>query len=213
MRITLSLIILIGPILFLGGCPPSNTRQPNHTCCGDLSASPFHTVDIPSVEISANAGQVPVELIGCGFYGKEISRIVIDGKLAGCAASLGETEPETKIKFSQLNVIFTTSGGDRCSGSHVSVTHEPVELQNVEYRYNIRRFSSPPCVSWSAVSWGSSYSNDPAYHTLFQLRGPQTLLPILDRYVLGWIASIPTEGAVCPPRPIFSGTVSRCPTD
>lgn len=212
MRITLSLIILIGPILFLG-CPPSNTQQPNLTCCGDLSASPFQTVDIPSVEISANADQVPVELIGCGFYDKEISRIVIDGKLAGCADSLNDTEPEVKIKFSQLNVIFTTRGGNRCSGSEVPVTHEPVVLQNVVYRYNIKRFSSPRCVSWSEVSWGSSYSNDRAYNTLFQLRGPQTLLPILDRYVLGWIASIPTEGGVCPPRPIFGGTVSRCPSN
>ena len=213
MQITLRYIMSAGFFLFgvtLISCPPSNTVPPrNPPCCGDRTRTPPVTVNIPPVEIASFANQVPIELQGCGINGDEITVIAIDGTLAGCAFKQGEAF----ITFPQLNVTFTTS---RCDGLRTGPQrHEPVVLLNVIYKYEIQAGSSPPCVRSSEVSWGSSYSNDPGFNTLFHSPlGPQTLLPILDTYVLAWVASVParpsTATTVCPPRPIFNGTRSRC---
>jgi hypothetical protein len=210
MQITLRYLISAGVFLFGAvsiSCPPSNTVPPrNPPCCGDRTRTPQLTVNIPPVEIASVANQVPDGLRGCKPSGDEILSIAIEGRLAGCALSQGEAF----ITFQQLSVTFTTG---RCEGMRRgSQRHEPVILLNVIYKYEIQAGSSPPCVRSSEVTWASYHTNDPGYNTLFLTQGPQTMLPILDTYVLAWVASTarPSTPTVCPPRPIFSGTRSRC---
>jgi hypothetical protein len=208
MQITLRCLIFAALVLFMA-CPPS-ISPPRPGCCGDPNSMPPRTV-IFSQYIATRADEVPVELQGCGVNREEIKAIWIHGALAGCVDGSG-----VAVTFPNLVVDFTTSAV-RCQGTQGELPQRSVVLRNVKYTASIQSGSSPACVSSSVVTWDSFDSLDPGFHTLFLTRGPQTMLPILDSYALGWAASIPSPvpsppPVFCPPTPTLGGTTSRCPS-
>jgi len=209
MKIARRLAILAGLVMcgLAPDCPPDNSFR-RQACCGDRNPTPPVPVHF-SQQIATNAGDVPVELQRCRANLDEITAITISGDLVGCAGS------ESDVTFLNLTVAFTTDS-NRCPGGSLGIRTPTVTLTDVRYRNNMR-FGSPACVSNSSVTGYTFFTTDPAFATLFATSGPQTLLPILDRYVLGWGATIPARPssppspATCPPRPILGGTTSRCP--
>lgn len=214
MRITFRKVMLAGFVLFgfsLVSCNLVHPLAPS-TCCGDPRSTPPVSIRF-SQQIATRVEEVPVELQGCGANHEEITAISIHGTLAACVSVSGST-----MKFPDLVVDFTTSGA-RCGGSQAVITGRSVSLTDVNYTNTIRSNRPPSCVIGSSVTWNIFNSADPGFATLFATRGPQTLLPILDRYVLGWLASIPRPSPTvspsppptCPPVPTFGGATSRCP--
>jgi hypothetical protein len=210
MKIARRLAILAGLVMcgLALECPPDSSFR-RQACCGDRNATPPVAVSF-SQQIATNAGDVPVELQQqrCGTNLEEITAITISGTLVGCAGSNSE------VSFPTLIVDFTMDGA-RCGVG--GVRHPRVTITNLVYTNRID-FTTLACVRTSAVNVGYTFfTADPGFATLFASGGPQTLLPILDRYVLGWGASIPAipssppAPATCPPRPTLGGTTSRCP--
>jgi hypothetical protein len=113
--------------------------------------------------------------------------------------------------------VFFTTNGARCPGStQGEMPGRAVALTNVRYTGTIRSGSPPACIINSTVSWDRFSTEDQGYGLLFQRAGPQTLAPILDRFVLTWLAAIPRPvsspvSPFCPPFPRLAGTTSRCP--
>jgi hypothetical protein len=208
MRITLLWIIFTALALF-ATCN-SSVAPPRPGCCGDLN-SPGTTSVAFSHQIATSADEVPVELQRCGFNNEEITAIRINGTLAGCVNG-----SSADVIFTRLNVFFTTNGA-RCPGStQGELPGRVVALINVKYTGTIRSGSPPACISNSIVTWDRAGSEDPGYEALFRNAGPQTLAPILDRFVLTWLAAVarpnPSPVSVfCPPFPRLAGTTSRCP--
>jgi hypothetical protein len=155
-------------------------------------------------QIATRADEVPIELQGCGANREEITAITINGTLEGCST----IRRGSRLNFLTLDVEFTTSAA-RCPGTQGEILHRLVSLTNVVYNGQV--VAGPPaCVSSSRVNATYRFeSHDPAFATLFATRGPQTLLPILDRLALGWATATPM---VCPPAPIVRGSVARCPS-
>lgn len=208
MKTVRSLAILAGLVLcgMAPACPPDNSFPRNLACCGNRDRRPMVAVPF-SQQISRNAGEVPVELRGCRPSGEEIMAIsILSGStVAGCVGA------DNAVLFQNLNVQFTMR---RCDANPVTRT-TIVTFTNVFYTATIRLDLSPACVSndWSVHYDTFDTHGDAGFYLLFQT-GPQTLAPILDRYVLGWVASIPASPpspATCPPRPRLGGTTSHCP--
>jgi len=202
MRVALRGLML--PMLILTGiafiaCTLTHEPPP---CCGNLGATPPLRVRATQ-QIATSANEVPVELQGCGTNREEITAIAINGTLAGCST----VSRGARMVFPTLDVEFTTSGA-RCQGTQGQLAHRLVTLTNVVYTASIQP-GPPACVRNSAVTGYTFESHDPGFTTLFTTAGPQTLLPILDRYALGWATSIPRT---CPPTPTLGGTTSRCPS-
>lgn len=209
MKIARRLAILA--VLVLCGIAPDCHRDNSFprrlVCCGTPAATVAFTQ-----QLATNAGEVPVEIHGCGPNGDEITAIGISGRLVGCVGS------DSDVTFPDLTVQFTMR---RCDGNPNTRPPPEVTFTNVHYTSHIPS-GTPACVSTSQVNapgvGGPGYdfhTDDPGFAALFARSGPQTLLPILDRYVLGWAESIParsTAPAVCPPRPRLGGTTSRCPS-
>ncbi len=200
MRITLSCAMFVAFTLF-GNCGGTDST-PRPGFCGDQNNA-LTAVDFSS-DIATRADQVPIELQGCGLNREEITAIRIVGRVSGCVDGT-----QAGLTFPTLTVIFTTDAA-RCQGSQGLLPNRSVTMTNVKYTASISSGSSPACIGSSFVTWIQFQTNDPAYSSLFQLRGPQTMLPILDRFALGWAASVPSS-ASCPPVPIFGGTTARCP--
>jgi len=218
MRIAFRRVILAGLVLSViafTACLLTRRDTRRRACCGDSA----HTPPLASVsftqQISTRADEVPVELQGCGSNREEITAIAISGTLAGCVDN-----SSARVTFPNLVLDFRTSGV-RCQGTQGVIAHRLVTLTNVQYTATIESGSSLGCMRNSSVATVYTFhSDDPGFATLFATRGPQTLLPILDRYVLGWLASIPvpppspspTPTTTCPPAPTFGGTTTRCPS-
>jgi hypothetical protein len=185
---------LVSTGIVLIGCPLARELPP---CCGNPRAMRAFQ------QIASRAEEVPVELQHCKVNNEEITAISINGLLTGCA----NLTRGARMTFTSLDVEFTTNGGG-CQGSTQGVrAHRLVTLTNVLYTASIQN-SSPACVRNSSVTFDNFFSRDPQFTTLFTTAGPQTLLPILDRYALGWAGSLPRT---CPPTPTLGGTRSRCP--
>ena len=186
-------------------CPNSVSPSP---CCGDPNNAATTSVAFSSI-IASNANQVPQELQGCGVNHEEIIAIEISGRLSGCLQT-----NSVGLTFPNLQVDFTTSGM-RCNGPPADRPQRRVLLVDVKYTGDPRAHLSPACIQSSSVDFMPLISSgeDPDFMRLFATRGPQTLLPILDRFVLGWATSNPA--VTCPVSLTFAGatgTTSRCPS-
>jgi hypothetical protein len=194
-RFTLLLLALYG--IASVSCP---LTHPPPSCCGSLQ-NPVRIFQ----QIAARADEVPIELQGCGSNREEITAITINGTLEGCST----VRRGSRLHFLTLDVEFTTSAA-RCQGTQGDIPHRLVTLTNVVYSGSVMA-GPPACVNGSSVDV-TRYrfeTHDPAFAALFATRGPQTLLPILDRFALGWATSAPMT---CPPGPIVRGSTSRCPS-
>lgn len=164
---------------------------------------------LPRVQIATGPDQVPRELQDCRSRNEEITAItIVEGELAGCTG-----DERLGVIFSRLVLEFTTDGA-RCPGGVRGARPATVTLTNVSYNGRVRRDVTPNCVEDSSVTFGSRdfFTTDARFATLFATQGPQTVLPILDRFMLGW-ATLPQN--TCPPFPTFAGITpggsSRCP--
>ena len=167
-------------------------------CCGNLARGVAHRV---TPVISANASEVPIELQGCGVNREEITDIRLNGRFEGCVS----LEDGARFVFPMLSVEFTTDGA-RCQGTPGLRRFRRVDLENVRYTASIRR-GPPLCVAESSVTFDRFSSPDAAFANLFATAGAQTLVPVLDRFALGWLNS---PLLVCPPDFRFLGVRSRC---
>lgn len=208
MRITLLWVTFTALTLFATCARSVAPSRPG--CCGDQS-DPHRFSSSLNHQIATRADEVPVELQGCGVNREEITAIRINGTLAGCVNG-----SSADVTFPTLTVFFTTDAA-RCQGTPGAMPPRVVTLRNVKYTGTIRSGSPPACISNSSVTWDTFSSDDPGFHTLFLTKGPQTLLPILDRFALTWLAAIPRAvpspvSPFCPPFPVLAGTTSRCPS-
>jgi hypothetical protein len=168
-------------------------------CIGGVNTFPRPTVQI-AAQIMRNPGEIP-ELAGCGTHGEEITEIRILGPIGGCVSGLSSS-----VVFPTLTVLFKMSSG-RCGGriaEHESAVHLTEVAYNASYR-----FTTPACIVSSSVSWSGFDSRDPGFMRLFSLRGPETLRPILDRFLLTTAEMAGTRQ--CPATMLAPRTVTRCP--
>jgi hypothetical protein len=190
--------ILATVALLSAGCPLTHLPR---SCCGNLGAMPPLAIRITE-QIATRADEVPAELQGCGFNFEEITAITLNGTFAGCPT----VARGARMIFPSLDVEFTTDGA-RCRGGRGRIAHRLVTLTHVVYNATLDA-GPPPCVRTSSVTDYTFESHDPGFNTLFTTAGPQTLLPILDRYALAWATTPPMT---CPPAPRISANTSRCP--
>jgi hypothetical protein len=196
-RLLLPTLVPIG--IACMACPLTRVPPP---CCGNLDRTPPVRVRATQ-QIATRAEEVPIELQGCKANHEEITAIALNGTLAGCST----VSRGARMVFPTLDVEFTTDSA-RCQGTQGLLAHRLVTLTNVVYSASIQP-GPPACISNSSVTGYTFESHDPGFTALFTTAGPQTLLPILDRYALGWASSLPRT---CPPTPTFGGTTSRCPS-
>ena len=188
-----------------GSCGRTGLWLPEGTggggcCVGGVNTFPPPTVPI-RVPITSHPDEIS-ELGGCGTHGEEITQIRIVGTIGGCVSG-----DSSSIVFPSLTVVFTMSSG-RCGGRIVD--HESaVNLTEVRYSASYRTFPPPACIVSSTVSWSQFDSADRGFMDLFRTRGPQTLLPILDRLLLTTAETAGTRQ--CPPTMVAPRTVTRCP--
>jgi hypothetical protein len=201
----LGLLILAALALFQLPCGSRTglttpTPTPIQPCCGRNENGARITF---GTFLADNTSEVPVELLGCGVNSDQITGIQMSGQMAGCASM-----DRAEVVFTPLVVKFTTAA---CIGNAPPLAERAVALRDVQYTANLRLDLSPPCVQSSSVQFPPPEGSDPAFTTLFRTRGSDTLLPILDRFVLAWASSNPR--VTCPFGLTFTGVrgiTSRC---